>query len=148
MAGITGSMGQMNKSNLAGETHVIVVSHGDPGSIEWNGTKKSIGGKELGKQLNAAGFNGAAPGAKVEIASCNGATKPVFGPSVAQGVANTTLAPTSGGKADSRIGAYLGSDVVFGKFVPSYGATITEPGPPVRERVIKGSWVTVDPRPF
>ncbi|WP_437819245.1 PAAR-like domain-containing protein [Sorangium sp. So ce1078] len=139
---------ELPSANLAGEDHVIVVSHGDPGSIEWNGKKKSIGGKELGKQLNAAGFNGAAPGAKVEIASCNGATKPFFGPSMAQGVADTTLAPTSGGKADSRIGAYLGSDMVIGKIVPSYGGTITRPGPPVHEKVIKGSWVTVDPRPF
>lgn len=139
---------ELPSANLAGEDHVIVISHGDPGSIEWNGKEKSIGGKELGKQLNAAGFNGAAPGAKVEVASCNGATKPFSGPSMAQGVADTTLAPTSGAKADSRIGAYLGSDMVIGKVVPSYGATNTKPGPPVHEKVIKGSWVTVDPRPF
>src|SRR5262245_35223627 len=75
----------------------MIDTHGSPGSIEWAG--KNISGKELGQKLNAAGFNGSAPGARVDVIACNSATGGFFSPSVAQGVANETGATASGGRA-------------------------------------------------
>jgi RHS repeat-associated protein len=88
---------QVTPGSLAGETQVMIDTHGAPGSIEWGGNY--INGTELGDRLNAAGFNGRAPGARVDVVACNSATSPRGGPSVAQAVANRTGATSSGGQA-------------------------------------------------
>ncbi|AKT37022.1 PAAR-like domain-containing protein [Chondromyces crocatus] len=88
---------QVTPGSLAGETEVMIDTHGVPGQIEWAG--QDISGTELGDRLNAAGFNGSAPGARVDVIACNSATKPRGGQSVSQAVANRTGATTSGGRA-------------------------------------------------
>jgi RHS repeat-associated protein len=88
---------QVTPGSLAGETEVMIDTHGAPGSIEWDGGY--INGTDLGDRLNAAGFNGSAPGARVDVIACNSATSPRGGPSVSQAVANRTGATTSGGQA-------------------------------------------------
>src|SRR5262249_7030565 len=77
-----------------------------------------ISGKTLGDKLNAAGFDGARPGAKVDVLSCNAATPPFLGgTSVAQAVANRTLADATGPRA-------IGGSALLGTFGLS-GATRT-----------------------
>ncbi len=88
---------QVTPGSLAGETEVMIDTHGAPGSIEWDGSY--INGTDLGDRLNSAGFNGSAPGARVDVIACNSATSPRGGPSVSQAVANRTGATTSGGQA-------------------------------------------------
>ncbi|WP_437878907.1 PAAR-like domain-containing protein [Sorangium sp. So ce513] len=89
---------QVVPGSLAGETDVVIDTHGWPGSVEWAGQR--ISGAELADKLNAAGFNGRTPGTRVDIVTCNGGTKPsLFGRSVAQAVADRTGATTSGATA-------------------------------------------------
>jgi RHS repeat-associated protein len=103
------SYDQLGPGSLNGATQVIVVSHGSPGGIGWGPDRpiigaKSISGEELGQKLNAAGFDGKQPGAKVDVVSCNAGTKPLLGgTSVAQGVANSTGASTTGAVANNRL---------------------------------------------
>jgi hypothetical protein len=70
----------------------------------------------------------------------------MLGQSVAQGVANTTLADTSGAQANSRLGAYAATYAGIG----TSGLAYTY-GPPAREVVGRtgngGQWITVGPRP-
>lgn len=96
---------QVTPGSLSGETEVMIDTHGTPGNVEWAG--QNISGSELGDKLNAAGFNGNAPGARVDVIACNSATDPIFGRSVAQSVANRTGAEASGGRA-------LGNSAILG----------------------------------
>jgi len=88
---------QVTPGSLSGETEVMIDTHGVPGQIEWDGSY--INGTDLGDRLNGAGFNGSAPGARVDVIACNSATRPRGGQSVAQAVANRTGATASGGQA-------------------------------------------------
>src|SRR5690606_6220683 len=87
----------------AGADHVIITTHGAPGSVNWKGGKKgSATGDDIGEQLNKANFKGG-PGARVDLLACNGATPGDKGksPSVAEGIANKTKATTWGARANS-----------------------------------------------
>jgi RHS repeat-associated protein len=153
---------QLGPGSLAGATQVIVISHGAPGGISWGPHRPIIGppsisGEQLGDILNNAGFDGTQPGARVDVLSCNAATPGLLGgDSVAQGVANRTLAETTGARADNRLlgalsmtgttatrgsGAYTSDSPRAGQrfYVPPQG--------PAHESVTGGQMVTVSPRP-
>lgn len=89
---------QVTPGSLAGETDVVIDTHGAPGSVEWNGNY--ITGSQLADNLRGAGFTGG-PGTRVEVIACNSNTSPggLFGRSVAQAVADRTGATTSGASA-------------------------------------------------
>ncbi|MBN2194096.1 MAG: DUF4150 domain-containing protein [Polyangiaceae bacterium] len=127
---------------LAGERSIVYVGHGAPGMVEMGKGligSRMVSGATLGKTLNNAGFDGSQPGANVEIASCNGATRPLIGRSVAQGVADATLATTEGAQANHRLLANLGIG-------HSGAASTLSDG---TEHVSDGTWVTgIQPRPF
>jgi len=88
---------QVTPGSLAGETDVVIDTHGSPGQVEWGG--QYISGSELASRLKGAGFTGGS-GSRVEVVACNSATPPgMFGRSVAQAVADRTGATTSGARA-------------------------------------------------
>jgi len=132
---------QVTPGSLAGETEVMIDTHGAPGTIQWG--NQWIDGTALGNNLNAAGFNGSAPGARVDVIACNSATSPRGGVSVAQGVANTTGAQASGGRA------FFDSSWLGNKGWSGLVSGMPAGNPPSGLRVNGfGSWVTdIRPRP-
>lgn len=146
---------QLAPGSLAGATQVIVVTHGAPGSLAWGkpgGGTRSVNGEQLGDMLNNAGFDGTAPGAKVDVAACNGGTPGLFGGnSVAQGVSNRTLADASGARANNRVLGALslqGTTRTGGPNATGVGSdSFTGVTPNVGEYTSSGNFVTVSPQP-
>lgn len=85
----------------ANEDHVVVTTHGAPGTVIWKGTKSGYAsGEEVGSQLAAAGFKG--KGKKIDLYACNGGTPGQAGEApVAQGIANNTGVTTFGAVSDN-----------------------------------------------
>ena len=95
---------QLKADSLKGEKDVIVSGHGVPGTCSF-GSAGQLGGADIAKRLNAAGFDKSQPGAQIAMSACNSATPGVSTPSVAQAVADGTGVKTFGAKANDTAGA-------------------------------------------
>jgi RHS repeat-associated protein len=129
--------------DLSDETDVMVVSHGSPGSVGWNGGRAN--GEQLAQALNGAGFNGKQSGASVAVVACNSATPPAGSSSVAQGVADGTGASTSGAMAND-VGASQRNERL-----PLSNGQTARPGSMIvgsdgrTAVVVDGQWVSTSP---
>ncbi|WP_437739147.1 PAAR-like domain-containing protein [Sorangium sp. So ce1504] len=82
------------------ENHVVVTTHGAPGSAQWgNG---SASGEQIGDMLKNAGFQGG-PGAVVDVSACNAATPAAGQKSIAHGIASSTGANANGAMRDPSV---------------------------------------------
>ncbi len=138
----------LTSSSLSSESQVVVVSHGDPGSIQWGSGNAS--GSQVAAALNGAGFNGKAPGAQVAVVACNSATPGILSQSVAQGVATGTGAQTFGAQSNSWLGTNVFGSTTPDPATPGVNKTpgIMRVGGTGNAMVHDGRWVSVQPRPW
>jgi RHS repeat-associated protein len=137
---------EITPGSLAGDNHIIVNTHGDPGRLMWgNGVTN---GQTVGDALSRGGVGG---NHTVDLYACNGATPPPGGGnSAAQQIANATGTTVRGARSNNPTATYNDQNTPI---PPAYAHGVTEapPGvlmmnPGVGVAVHDGSWDTLHPR--
>ncbi|HHH30787.1 MAG TPA: hypothetical protein ENK57_20925, partial [Polyangiaceae bacterium] len=96
---------QLQPGSLAGEDHVILLTHGAPGKLQWG--DGITNGQTVGETLKGAGLSRTAA---VDLYACNGATPPRGGgPSAAQQIANATGNTVRGARSNNPEATYSGT---------------------------------------
>ncbi|MBI4700853.1 MAG: RHS repeat protein [Deltaproteobacteria bacterium] len=144
----------LGPGGLAGESHVELVTHGAPGSMELG--SRMVSGREMGQFLQGAGFTGSSIDTRTV---CNAGTRPSFiGTAAAQELADTTGAtvdnaasagwnPLSRRQGGAIAWAYSSGPQAGQTFIAGITTQQTPTGPQRVPGRRQGSYETFRPRP-